>query len=209
MFIAYLQQPPDTHRTLTDDAGATERPDAWGKLRCAVMDELGDMGPRLLMQTLANCLPQFCFNRLRTELWRTAKLRLGPGTLLMGDLRLSGAGDWSELFTVGAETYISGPLRVNLGGAVHIGSGVNVGHDCLMITVHHKIGNSERRAGLSENRSIVIEDGAWIASRVVILPGVTIGRGAVVAAGAVVTRDVPADTMVGGVPARVIRRLAR
>jgi maltose O-acetyltransferase len=56
-------------------------------------------------------------------------------------------------------------------------------------------------------RPVSIEDGAWIAARVTILPGVTIGRGTVVAAGAVVTRDVPPNTLAAGVPARVKREL--
>jgi acetyltransferase-like isoleucine patch superfamily enzyme len=54
---------------------------------------------------------------------------------------------------------------------------------------------------------VTIGSGVWIASRVTVLPGVRIGDGAVVAAGAVVARDVPAHTLVGGVPARVIRSL--
>jgi maltose O-acetyltransferase len=51
---------------------------------------------------------------------------------------------------------------------------------------------------------VVIEDFAWLGSRAMVLPGVTVGKGAVVAAGAVVTRDVPPYAIVGGVPARVI-----
>ena len=177
------------------------------KLRESLKDELGGLRPLLALQGVANLLPQFCFNRLRTALWRAMKLEIGAGSLVMGELTISGRANWSGLLSVGVDTYISGPLRVNLGGRVQIGSRVNVGHECLFVTVHHELGGSDRRAGFSEDRPIVIEDGAWIASRVVVLPGVTIGRGAVVAAGAVVTRDVPPHTMVAGVPARVLRQL--
>ncbi len=64
-----------------------------------------------------------------------------------------------------------------------------------------------RRAGRSIAAPVVIEPGSWIGARATILGGVTIGEGAVVAAGAVVTRSVPPDTLVGGVPATVIREL--
>ena len=61
----------------------------------------------------------------------------------------------------------------------------------------------------SEGKSapIIIHDNVWIASRAMILKGVTIGEGAVISAGAVVTKDVPPYTMVGGVPAKVIKEL--
>jgi maltose O-acetyltransferase len=170
--------------------------------------EVGELRPRArVAQTIGTLLPQFCFNRLRTALWRAAKVPVGEGSLIMGDLILSGEGDWSALLSIGECTYITGPLRINLGGSVRIGSGVNVGHDCLFVTVDHEIGQPWRRAGLSTHRSIVIEDGVWIASRVTLLPGVTIGAGAVVAAGAVVTSSVEPHTLVAGIPARVLRRL--
>ena len=60
-----------------------------------------------------------------------------------------------------------------------------------------------------EDKPITIEDYAWVGSRATVLPGVTIGRGAVVAAGAVVTKDVPAYAVVGGVPAKVIGERAK
>jgi serine acetyltransferase len=160
------------------------------------------------VQGFGSLLPQFCFNRLRTNLWRAAKVRIGERSLLMGDVILSGEGDWPSLFSVGYDTFITGPLRINLGGSVHIGNNVNIGHDCLFLTVDHEIGPPWRRAGWSTNRAIVVEDGAWIASRVTILPGVTVGQGAVVAAGAVVASHVAPHTMVGGVPAKVLRKLS-
>jgi acetyltransferase-like isoleucine patch superfamily enzyme len=181
----------------------------WDKARVSLADELGALNLSVLVQGLTRLfLPQFCFNRVRTGLWRALKYEIGGGSLIMGDIFLSGSGNWQSLFSVGYETYISGPLRINLGGAVRIGNRVNVGHDCLLLTVDHSMGGQERRAGISENKSIVIEDGAWIASRVIILPGVTVGKGAVVAAGAVVTKDVPPNTLVGGIPARTLRQLS-
>jgi maltose O-acetyltransferase len=167
------------------------------------------MRPAVLVQGVANhLLPQFCFNRLRTALWRTAKLQIGAGSLIMGDLLVSGAGDWSSLFSVGTCTYISGPLRIHLGGSVRIGDRVNIGHDCLILTADRALDGPQRRAGSPSYKSILIENGVWIASRVVLLPGVSVGEGAVVAAGAVVTKDVPPHTLVGGVPARTICKLS-
>jgi maltose O-acetyltransferase len=162
-----------------------------------------------LAQGTTRLFPQFCFNRLRTELFRSAGLKIGHGSLLMGDLILSGDGDWREQFSIGEGSYITGPLRVNLGAPVRIGSRIDIGHDCLLVTVNHAIGGPDKRSGVSRTEPIIIEDGAWLASRVTVLPGITIGRGAVVAAGAVVTSDVAPDTLVGGVPARVIRKLAQ
>jgi maltose O-acetyltransferase len=75
------------------------------------------------------------------------------------------------------------------------------------LTVDHEIGPSENRCGEVLVAPVIIGDGAWLASRVTILPGVTVGNGSIVAAGAVVTHDVPPNTLVAGVPARVVRDL--
>lgn len=90
---------------------------------------------------------------------------------------------------------------------MRIGDNVNIGHDCLILSVDHEIGTRWRRAGFSTNLSVEIGDGAWIASRVTLLPGIKVGSGAVVAAGAVVASDVPQNTLVGGIPAKVLRKL--
>jgi serine acetyltransferase len=190
-----------------DQANGTNEPRRRKLMRLAA-NELEQLRPgALLAQSISGLLPQFCFNRLRTALWRAAKVSIGEGSLIMGDVLLSGSGDWSSLLSIGEHTYITGPLRINLGGSVRIGSGVNIGHDCLFLTVDHEIGPEWRRAGWSTHGPVVIEDGCWIASRVTILPGVTVGRGAVVAAGAVVSANVEPDTLVAGVPAKPIRSL--
>jgi acetyltransferase-like isoleucine patch superfamily enzyme len=75
----------------------------------------------------------------------------------------------------------------------------------MLLSVDHQIGPSWRRAGWSEHAEITIEDGAWIGSGAVVLPGVSVGTGSVIAAGAVVAADVAPQTLVGGVPARVVK----
>jgi acetyltransferase-like isoleucine patch superfamily enzyme len=94
-------------------------------------------------------------------------------------------------------------------GGVSIGDRVYTSPHCQIIAVNHVFDDPERpfvAQGITA-QGIVIEDDVWLGSAAVILDGVRIGRGAVVAAGAVVTRDVPAHTLVGGVPARVIRQI--
>ncbi|MFE2049601.1 DapH/DapD/GlmU-related protein [Streptomyces sp. NPDC059459] len=89
-------------------------------------------------------------------------------------------------------------------GGIQIGNGVMIAPKVSLITGGHPLPRAERREYLSF-APIVIEDDVWIGTAAVVTQGVTIGAGAVVAAGAVVTRDVPADTVVAGVPARVIK----
>lgn len=92
-------------------------------------------------------------------------------------------------------------------GSVSLGAHLTMGPDCLFITGDHpipKVGG-EFRDHASVHQAIVVEEGAFLGARVTVLPGVTIGRGAAVGAGSVVTRDVPADAVVAGNPAKVIR----
>ncbi|NES84605.1 MAG: acyltransferase [Moorea sp. SIO2B7] len=90
---------------------------------------------------------------------------------------------------------------------IKIGNRVQIGSRCSFETMNHSVVLLEKnkRGGFPE--SIVVEDDVWLAARVTVLPGVTIGKGSVVAAGAVVTKDVPPYTLVGGVPARMIRKI--
>ena len=161
----------------------------------------------VLAHVVSAVLPQLTFDRTRTIVLKAAGLRIGPRSLVMGPLRITGNGDRDSRLTIGSDCVITGPLHVDLGGSVHIGDRVYVGHDVAMLTVDHRIGPSEQRCAEHDVMPIDIGDGAWIGARATILPGVTVGRGAVVAAGAVVTRDVPPDTLVAGVPASVLREL--
>jgi acetyltransferase-like isoleucine patch superfamily enzyme len=94
-------------------------------------------------------------------------------------------------------------------GPVTIGSHVNLAQGITVTALNHNFSDTTKRIdeqGISTN-PVTIEDDVWIGTNAVILPGVTIGQHAVVAAGAVVTADVPANTIVGGVPARIIKKI--
>ena len=93
-------------------------------------------------------------------------------------------------------------------GQVTIGDDVMMGPQVVIMTKHHRFDRTDipiRCQGYLPPQPVIIEDGVWIGWRVIILPGVRIGKQAVIGAGAVITKDVPPYAVVGGVPARVIR----
>ena len=94
-----------------------------------------------------------------------------------------------------------GVLLDGRGGPLTIGDNVDIAQDTVIWTLGHDPHDDYHR---DKPGPVTIGDYAWIGHRAIIMPGVTIGRGAVVAAGAVVTRDVPPMAIVGGVPAKVI-----
>ena len=91
---------------------------------------------------------------------------------------------------------------------VTIGNDVMMGPDCMIFTANHGMERTDIpmwRQNSSEPRPVVIGDDVWIGARVIILPGVHIGDGAVIGAGSVVTKDVEPYSIVGGNPAKLIR----
>lgn len=91
-------------------------------------------------------------------------------------------------------------------GGLDIADDVLIGPNVSLITAGHPVEPSQRRA-TTIGKPIVIERNVWIAAGATVIGGVTVGENSVVAAGAVVTRDVPPNTLVGGNPARVIRSI--
>lgn len=99
-------------------------------------------------------------------------------------------------------------LNARIQGPLTIGKGVMMGPDVLIYTRNHEISRTDIymiEQGDTEASPVIIEDDVWIGARVVILPGVTIGKGAVVASGAVVSKSIKPYDIVGGVPAKVIK----
>ncbi len=118
-------------------------------------------------------------------------------------------GDRSRLF-VSASATINNTLFNLKSGRIDVHDDVMLAHNvCLLTGTHATDAFGSERIGSHpiQGRDIVIEEGAWIASNTTVLGGCRVGRHAVVAAGSVVTHDVPAYTIVAGIPARTIRRL--
>lgn len=87
------------------------------------------------------------------------------------------------------------------GAKIHIGDNAKIGYDSTVTSSTHKIGTTNNRVGKSIYKDVYIDDGCWIGMRVVILPGVKIGKGCVIGAGAVVNKDCEDNGLYVGVPA--------
>jgi acetyltransferase-like isoleucine patch superfamily enzyme len=183
------------------------KPSLFSRVARVAWEEVGPLLSRGALAEVAGVLPSSAFAITRTTLLRAAGATIGPQSLVQGRVRLTGHGNPCQWLFIGRDTLITGGLHADLGAPLHIGNGVRIGHDVSFLTINHALGATWFRAGTSKFAEIVIEDGCWIASRATILPGVVIGRGCIVAAGAVVTRSVPPNTLVAGIPARAVREL--
>lgn len=105
----------------------------------------------------------------------------------------------------GKNVFINAGCSFQDQGGIWIGDNALIGHNAVFATLNHD--EDPRRRGILHPKPIVVEKDVWIGSNCTILGGVTIGEGAIVAAGSVVTRDVPTFTIVAGVPARVVREV--
>lgn len=150
-----------------------------------------------------------------------SKIKIGSCSVINGELVVNTYG--GEII-IGENTFIGANTRIQSDTSIHIGSNVQISYNVSIIDNNaHEIDMYERTAtakrmmhegfdtiterGNIIGKSIVIEDYAWINFNVIILKGVTIGKGAIIGAGSVVTKDVPAGCMAAGNPARVIKQL--
>jgi len=111
--------------------------------------------------------------------------------------------DFGKNIRVGRNVFINHACEFMDRGGITIGDDVLIGPKVNLVTINHPLDPARRRSTYCA--PIEIKRGAWLGASVSVMPGITIGEYAVVAANAVVTRDVPAHTVVGGIPARVIR----
>ncbi|WP_417800494.1 acyltransferase [Tenacibaculum sp.] len=164
-------------------------------------------GLNYFLRKFLKLLPDFSLPYLTTKIYRLIgynihkSVRLFSSVEILGEINLSIGHDTF----IGANTFISGgDSNISIGEKCDISSNVQI------ISGTHKIDfKGERVAGKGYSKDIVIGDGVWICAGAIILGGVTIGDMAIIAAGAVVNKDVEAYTIVGGNPAREIRRYVR
>lgn len=111
--------------------------------------------------------------------------------------------DCGKNITVGKNVFINSGCRFQDQGGIYIDDGALIGHNVVLATLNHALEPQDRGTTIPE--PIFIGKNVWVGANATIVPGVRVGDGAVIAAGAVVTRDVPPRTVVGGVPAKVLK----
>ena len=109
---------------------------------------------------------------------------------------------------IGRGTFVNRGCVFDAMAPIRIGERCALGMEVMFITSTHPVAGHERRAGDVEGKPVIIGDGCWIGARATILPGVSVGAGSVIAAGAVVVSDCDPDTVYAGVPARPVRDLS-
>ena len=165
--------------------------------------------PRWFMRLLA---PLYQHRGKHSVIHRSARMDTPP-------YRLFSLGDYSVIESFACinnavgDVIIGDHTRIGLHntiiGPVEIGSNVNLAQGITVTALNHNFSDTNKRIdeqGVSTN-PVTIEDDVWVGANAVILPGVTIGEHCVVAAGAIVTKDVPPHSLVAGVPAKVIKNI--
>ena len=123
---------------------------------------------------------------------------LAEGTNMLSPVMI----DFGKNVTLGSHVFINHSFTCMAAGGIEIDDGTQIGPQVTMITTNHDFHN----LGTLICKTIHIGKNVWIGANALILPGVTVGDGAVIAGGAVVTKDVESGTVVGGNPAKVIKR---
>jgi acetyltransferase-like isoleucine patch superfamily enzyme len=151
----------------------------------------------------------------RVRLWGVPFVE-NRGTLIIGDrVRLASGVSTLELnvgpegtLEIGDRVLINHGCSIGATKLVRIGSRCNIGSQVILIdNAFHEV-DPERRDQQPEPAPVILEENVWLAARVIVLPGVTIGKNSVVGAGSVVTRDLPPNVLAAGIPAKVLRQLS-
>ncbi|MCB8977304.1 MAG: acyltransferase [Ardenticatenaceae bacterium] len=152
-------------------------------------------------------LPYYVGCRWRVKVLRLVGFQIGKGTTFFGMPSITGMKNLHLNLKIGENCIFNYGCKLEVGEKLTVGSFVSFGHEVMILTSTHEIGEKDQRLGPIVAKPVTVENGCWLGSRSLILPGVTIGAGAVVAAGSVVIKDVPSNTLVAGTPATIKKYL--
>lgn len=113
--------------------------------------------------------------------------------------------DFGKNIRVGRGVFINSGCCFQDQGGIRLGDGCLIGHQVVIATLNHDLDPAKRGSVIP--KKVTLGKNVWVGAHATILPGVTVGDNSVIAAGAVVTKDVPADTVVAGVPAKIIKKI--
>lgn len=157
---------------------------------------------QVIYMSIVNALPRFpIFDRIRVFFVGKAKTKVGKNVVIRTPFENSTA----DRVEIGDNVFINNGVRFAAKGHIKIGNNVQIGPRVQLETTNHSIQLDKLGKRPAIYESIIIEDSVWIGAAAVILPGIRVGRGSIVAAGSVVTKDVPENVIVGGVPAKFIK----
>lgn len=160
---------------------------------------------RYVANVLAGLLPPTRFYRLKASIWRMAGVDVDRDARLVSSVRIWTSGPVS----IGADTFLGHEVMIVGGDApVRIGARCDIAPRVLFVTGTHHDGGEERAAGEGYSKPIILADGVWIGAGATLLGGLEIGYGAMVGAGSVVNRSLPAGVVAAGSPCRVFRKRA-
>lgn len=151
-----------------------------------------------LKPTKINC-------KMKTILLRMRGSKIGKNLFLDRSVWINSP----KKLILGNDVVISKDVVITTGGLVNIGNRVLIGYGTKILSANHRIPNNLSepiRFSGHDFKKVNINDDVWIGANVVILPGVTIGKNSVIAAGAVVTKDIQSNVIVGGVPAKLLKK---
>jgi maltose O-acetyltransferase len=143
--------------------------------------------------------------QIRVQYWKLLLYSIGRNVFIADDFMARNA----KNISIGNNVYINHDVEFDAEwGRIIIGNYVMIGSNTLLSTAHHNFNRLDipiMLQGIRQPTSVTIANDVWIGANVIILPGIEISTGAVVGAGAVVTKNVPPYAVIGGVPAKIIK----
>jgi maltose O-acetyltransferase len=169
----------------------------------SIREEAIGFHPRLVALNLAGAVLNRgdAASQTRARLMVRSGFDIGEGTAFVEVPRLSGRAGLVDRLHVGRHCYVDVECIFDLEERITLEDKVTIGPGVMILTSTHELSSAVHRAGPVTRAPVTIREGAWLRARSIVLPGVTVGEGAIVEAGAVVNKDVAPHCRVGGIPA--------